>query len=493
MPEPKSSEHTSVLPLLDEAGFTVVRAPRSLLERLGHLQPANRPTGTALHRPLFLLWAIGQVMAGADRLQRWSRIRDELVPVFEKRLGAERGAEAVRDPFWALSHSGLWEVTAASDLTQTSAGRRPTLESLNRVDPYGGLTAADYELFSSQPQVAAEAAANLLLRFFTPLPTELLADVGMTSTLAGRWADALRPIAGERIGNRTTISSAYGGNGVAGITRTADGILSVFSDETGPYDDSRNLETGWISYAGDGLSGDQTLTRGNKLLQEHREHQRPLRFWHKPFGQDFSFETWVVVVDGRLRWGIGADKQPRREYCWLLAPVPSPVPESWLPEVRSLLKDDTYELLDETSDYKPSDLGPNASGSIESASEIYKRLVEAAARRAAERASRKQRATIDRHLRSPSARSAVIQRSRGRCENLLCDGHPTELTTAGQPILQVDHVVELAEGGVDLPINMIALCPNCHALKTYGVNRNSLRRQLKNRAKELHEAALALV
>ncbi|MGW6262891.1 HNH endonuclease [Streptomyces sp. NPDC055085] len=59
-------------------------------------------------------------------------------------------------------------------------------------------------------------------------------------------------------------------------------------------------------------------------------------------------------------------------------------------------------------------------------------------------------------------RAAVIKRCRGRCESPECARHPTELTTAGLPILQVDYVTDLAKEGADVPWNMIALCPNCH-------------------------------
>jgi 5-methylcytosine-specific restriction enzyme A len=89
-------------------------------------------------------------------------------------------------------------------------------------------------------------------------------------------------------------------------------------------------------------------------------------------------------------------------------------------------------------------------------------------------------------LRHPTDR---LQRCKGNCENPQCDGHPKERATAGKPISQVDHVQDLAKGGPDVPWNMIVLCPNCHALKTYGVNREKLRRLLSAAAKQLHANA----
>ncbi|HXL95414.1 MAG TPA: HNH endonuclease signature motif containing protein [Streptosporangiaceae bacterium] len=81
-------------------------------------------------------------------------------------------------------------------------------------------------------------------------------------------------------------------------------------------------------------------------------------------------------------------------------------------------------------------------------------------------------------LRLGSARSAVLARSGGHCENPHCTGEAKDLTDAGRAILEVDHVQDLAKGGLDEPGQMIALCPNCHAIKTRGRSREKLRREL---------------
>nr|WP_241267141.1 HNH endonuclease signature motif containing protein [Streptomyces scabichelini] len=67
-------------------------------------------------------------------------------------------------------------------------------------------------------------------------------------------------------------------------------------------------------------------------------------------------------------------------------------------------------------------------------------------------------------------------------------GHPLERTDADAPILEVDHVNGLARTGQDVPEVMIALCPNCHALKTRGRNRRELQKQLRAVARSRHQA-----
>jgi 5-methylcytosine-specific restriction protein A len=86
-----------------------------------------------------------------------------------------------------------------------------------------------------------------------------------------------------------------------------------------------------------------------------------------------------------------------------------------------------------------------------------------------------------------SAREAVILRSGGHCENPDCGGAPKDVTMGGAPIIEVDHVIDLARYGPDHPSNMIALCPNCHAVKTRGRTREELRAKLVVVARQRHE------
>jgi 5-methylcytosine-specific restriction enzyme A len=90
-------------------------------------------------------------------------------------------------------------------------------------------------------------------------------------------------------------------------------------------------------------------------------------------------------------------------------------------------------------------------------------------------------------VRYEDARNAVMLRSQGRCENPRCTGDIQDLTDAGDPILEVDHTHDLAKGGEDLPAQMIALCPNCHAVKTRGSTRHDLKKGLVAEARRRHD------
>lgn len=308
-------------------------AGRDLIGRVGQVA-AERPHGIdALHRPLLLLWALGQAVQGAPRLQRWSIIQREVGDLLVQYASAPDARQAMVDPFTVLRKDELWEVPSWDDLTITS--RRPTLESLDRVDPLAGLPEVDYDLIAADRAVAAKAAALLIVRHINPNPPGLLESVGLGELLGDNHqiTAAMRPAVGERFKDRRKIYNAYGGQWLAGIGALGDGYLCIFSDEKGPYSDSRIADTDWIAYVGEGLNGDQHLGRGNKTLEEYQRDQRAVRFWHKPNRGEFVFETWAVVVQRRKRWGVGDDGVPRREFVWVFAPVESPLRDTWPKEV----------------------------------------------------------------------------------------------------------------------------------------------------------------
>jgi 5-methylcytosine-specific restriction protein A len=461
---------------------------RDLIERIGKLHPAHRPTGQPLHRPLLLLWAIAQAVHGRPREQPWSVVKEAVGPLLTAFTGSANGQQDVLYPFWALQGNKLWEVAKSADLPLTSQGRRPKLSALDETNPLAGLPKQHYDRLAEDLDLAAWAVSTLLVRFFTPTPALLLEVLGLQELMAGQVAAHLRPTPGEPYPHRNAIADVYGGNRVAGITPLADGLLTVYSDDKGPYADQRIPEMDWIAYTGDGLSGDQTLTAGNRAMAEYQEQQKALRYWHKPHKGHWTFETWAVIVQRRRRWGRGQDGQQRREFVWILAPVPSPLRDTWLPEVIEALEQDDGQLHDDSIDVVPVEADSIPVSNRTSARKKYQQLAEAARRTAAGRTRSSKLTKMERYLRSPAAREAVILRSDDRCENPSCMGHPLERTDADAPLLEVDHVNGLARTGQDIPEVMIALCPNCHALKTRGRDRRKLQKDLLVVARSRHRA-----
>ncbi|WP_182881645.1 HNH endonuclease signature motif containing protein [Microbispora sp. H10949] len=457
---------------------------REFIKQVGRLAPRRQGDSTPLHRPLLLLWLLGRAASGAPRLVYWR----EVWPAFEKLAanygnGADDGAAVY--PFWVLhANNRLWEIERSEHLVFTSGGRRPTRASLDVVNPAAGFPQSTYDLLVANPEVIAQAAANLLVRYFNPIPDGLLADLGLRHLVAGNEVEALTPIPGVDIyRDRTAIYEAHGGQRYAGIGPLEDGLPCVFSDEKGPYNDRHIPGTSLIEYRGDGLIGDQHLKGGNATLAECQRQQIAIRYWHKPHGEPWRFQTWAVVVDRRYVWGKGTDKKWRREYAWILAPVESPFRDTWALEVRELLDDDDGETHDDTTGTEaPAADNPN------DARHRYQAFCNSVESREHRNRGRSTRQRSERYFRSAQARLAVLLRAVGRCENPECTGQPEDVTDKGDPILEVDHVDELAKGGRDHPKSMIALCPNCHAIKTRGKTRHSLQRKLKAEALRRHVA-----
>jgi 5-methylcytosine-specific restriction enzyme A len=119
--------------------------------------------------------------------------------------------------------------------------------------------------------------------------------------------------------------------------------------------------------------------------------------------------------------------------------------------------------------------------------DAYRRLCGLAERSGKRNVGKRVSRTSKEPIRSAAARRAVLLRSKGNCENPDCIGHPDVLTDAGDPILEIDHIHDLAKDGPDDPIQMIALCPNCHAVKTRSRDRERLRQRLFEVARQRHQ------
>lgn len=83
------------------------------------------------------------------------------------------------------------------------------------------------------------------------------------------------------------------------------------------------------------------------------------------------------------------------------------------------------------------------------------------------------------YTRNPHVAELAKRRAGGICE--LCGKSAPFTNAEGQPYLESHHIDWLAHGGLDVPENTVALCPNCHR-KMHIVNESNDIRKLKRRA-----------
>ncbi len=316
-----------------------------------------------------------------------------------------------------------------------------------------------------------KTAANIALLF---------ERLGFTITTTAR----LRPPkVGDEYPQRTAIYNTYGGNNVAGIIKfPRDTVVNAFSDEEGPYADEPPSMVAPFEYRGEGQSGDQGLeVSGNKMLDEARKDRRAVRYWYRPSGGSFKFVTWVAVLNRAQVWSPDKNKELRLEYTFQVMAVPSPEPSTWPPEVHALLDD--REIKD-TSLPRPPAPGASKKDRQKTYQEYLRTIGDPPTDEEGE--SGPTRRSRNHYRRSVRSRLAVLARANNECENDRCTGKPGDTKPNGDAILEVDHLDDRALGGSDHPTDMIALCPNCHAAKTYGLNRASLKRHLRARIDALH-------
>ncbi|GCD99711.1 HNH endonuclease signature motif containing protein [Embleya hyalina] len=434
---------------VERLGFTVVDRHAAVsttgtefLARVEAVAPQRFRDRTALHRPLMLLWALKQVRENAPRRLRWIVLREALTDLGE-RFGNARDLNAqALYPLWALRNDGLWEVDGTEHLAPS---QRPTLGDLNRDNPLTGFPAADHKLLRDEPQVLEAAIDLVLTKFFDPAPPRL-----------SEWVRPHAP---------TSAVVPHGRPGVTEDARSEDLELRLALGD--PNGDGPIPETDLIEYTAPD-------TRTDLALEHARAATRTVRVSRPDGAGGRYFETRALAV------GRCTGPSPSSGDTWLLQPVPSDDPETWPPPVHELVTSSLQDTINEHLQATPSNT-----------TNPYALLNERATQGADDRIGNTVERAVVKRARSRSARQAVLERSAGSCENPRCLGHPTELTDAGRPILEVDHIHDLARGGRDIPEVMIALCPNCHALKTRGVNRDNLTKELLHVARQRHANHLA--
>ena len=77
------------------------------------------------------------------------------------------------------------------------------------------------------------------------------------------------------------------------------------------------------------------------------------------------------------------------------------------------------------------------------------------------------------YKRCEKVKALGLKRARFKCEIPNCDYEPF-YKTDGRPFVEVHHIKRLADNGLDIPGNVICLCPNHHREAHYGASASKL-------------------
>lgn len=264
------------------------------------------------------------------------------------------------------------------------------------------------------------------------------------------------PKEGESFDDRASIWRAFGGDWAETVTTFAnDHFVNVFSD-----DDSSaafiDPDTGVIEFTYVATKTKRRVSEADVQLENARKDQSPVRFWHRPPRGKWVFESWALVEDRMKLTQTESDGGEQLKTVWFMVPVSSSDPSTWPAEFQSEQGTKLPDLMTEEVIDTDNLLAEYARRSLYLAQESAESTTESKPRRT--------------FKRRKEARDLVLARAKNRCEYDGCAGMPFDKARNGQAILEVDHIIDLALGGPDVPSNMIALCPNCHKAKTFGVN-----------------------
>jgi len=93
----------------------------SVVEKFKTLNLWRKDGARAPHKPLLVIFAIGELLRGKGRLLPYSVIDPKLGELLSE-YGPRRTRQGTHYPFWRLQTDGIWEVSSSEDVRLTASG-----------------------------------------------------------------------------------------------------------------------------------------------------------------------------------------------------------------------------------------------------------------------------------------------------------------------------------------------------------------------------------
>ena len=127
----------------------------------------------APHKPLLVLYAIGKLLRGEDRLISYIGDIEENLENLLKEFGPKRDHYNPQFPFWRLQNDGIWEVSDADKIRQTASGDA-YITDLRNYNVSGGFNETISEQLQNDSELTFEIIHSLLDAHF---PTSFHEDI----------------------------------------------------------------------------------------------------------------------------------------------------------------------------------------------------------------------------------------------------------------------------------------------------------------------------
>ena len=157
----------------------------SIVQKFETLNQWRKDGTRAPHKPLLVLYAIGELLRGKSRLLPYSEI-DENFGNLLSEFGPRRSKHGTQYPFWRLQNDEIWEVTDADKICLTSS-KDAFKRDLVDYDVHGGFTEEVASQLRTDSALAIEVIRMMLDGHFPPetLHDDILQSVGIELTSRG--------------------------------------------------------------------------------------------------------------------------------------------------------------------------------------------------------------------------------------------------------------------------------------------------------------------
>lgn len=229
------------------------------------------------------------------------------------------------------------------------------------------------------------------------------------------------------------------------------------------YSDTQQPDGTWI-YTGQGETGDQNPdSYANSLLKKENGKKILLFSTREPNAEEvrqrgnhkkqYQFEGVFKVISSYLEIQTEGKRLGDKLVKFILSPINEEVVEVSLP-----ILDPLVEILSEPSNF-------NA---------LRKKVL-----KPDRPVTPNTIVTSEYRPRSVQIKKYALLRSEGKCEN--CDNDAPFLNIKNIPFLEVHHIFSLSDDGPDHPVNVAAICPNCHKEAHYGKDKEVFKDRLSKK------------
>ena len=267
---------------------------------------------------------------------------------------------------------------------------------------------------------------------------------------------------GEIYNRMSEIHNKYDGQQQGGISTPAKfPYIFIFTGTTGGdygYRDGYDNE-GVFNYTGEGQIGDMKMTKGNLAIRDHQKNGKEVYLFEK-FLSGYRFIGLCNYIDDRIEKLKDRNNTLRDAIVFRL-------------DIINNQNIDTAQTLHANIVEAPKATYCTKTSKAKSLQQLRERAL----------SSTPIKATTEEKIQYIKNRSTAIvcyakKRANGICEGC---GNPAPFEAKSGPYLEVHHLTRLADGGPDVPQNVIALCPTCHRRAHYSLDHLEFNNNLINK------------